>query len=404
MITYILQLVDTIGANTPAAELTNTATLDRLLSHRGRAVVRPDHAGRRSSPTLRRAATKPLTVAKQRTSTSQASTTGSNVAIGEEVEYTVTVTVPEGVSRNVTLVDTLPAGLEISRPPVAAVLGSDLSAAAVDRPDRVGEPPQVLTYGFGDITNSDSDNATTANETITFTYWAVVTNVNGNQRGTVRTNSAVVSYLRGATGTTTSTAIAGTPVTVVEPTLRVAKAASSPHDRRRPTTFTYSITVDHDPSSNADAFEVALTDVIPAGLIYQTGRWRRPPRQDRPRPPSRFTGPDTIDATWTDAASPREAPPRSPSTSPSPPATTRSVRSRTPPRSPTPDCPARRRLPLVNPNGVERTGVDGPGGLNDYATSGVRGRSSRSHLPSPRPSSTPTRQRPRRRTSRSVRS
>ncbi len=261
-----------------------------------------------------------------------------------------------------TLVDTLPAGLEISRPPVAATLGSDLSASAVVAPT-VSADRRVLTYGFGDVTNSNSNNATAANETISLTYWAVMTNVIGNQRGNVSTNSAGVTYLRGATGTATTTTTAGAPVTVVEPTLRVVKAASSPSIDANDT-LTYSITVDHDPSSNADSFEVALTDVIPAGLTFQGALTSTSATGPAPTTLT-FTGPDTIDATWT--------------TFPQGSTTTitfdvavapgyDAVSSITNIASVTyTGLPGSPTTALANPDGVERTGT---GGVNDYATSG----------------------------------
>ncbi len=292
VITYLLQVVDTIGANTPASQLTNTATIDYFSATEGGPSFLPvTPAGDLTDNAT--AATKPLTIAKARTNTSQTSTTGSSIAIGEEVEYTVTVTVPEGVARNVTLVDTLDPGLEISRPPTAAVLGSDLAATSVTGPTVSGDR-RTLTYGFGDITNANSDNTTTTNERITFTYWAVVTNVVGNQRGNVRRNSAAVRYQRGSTGTTTSTHTARTPVTIVEPTLDVAKSASSP-TIDADDTLTYTIVVDHDPSSNADAFEITLTDVIPAGLIFQIGTLAA---TGTPTTTLAFDGIDTITATW----------------------------------------------------------------------------------------------------------
>ncbi len=192
VITYTLQLVDTIGANAPASELTNTATITKYSASDGGPTFVPVTPASDLTDSAS-AATKPLTIGKQLTATSQPSTTGTSVAIGEEVQYTVTVTVPEGLSRAVTLVDTLDAGLEISRTPTAAVLGTDLSASGVTAPT-ISPDRRVLTYGFGDITNSNSDNATAVNETITFTYWAVVTNVAANQRGSLRRNSAVVGY------------------------------------------------------------------------------------------------------------------------------------------------------------------------------------------------------------------
>jgi len=52
-------------------------------------------------------------LAKALTATDQGFTTGSDLAIGEVATYLVTLTIPEGVTPNAQLVDTLPAGLAI---------------------------------------------------------------------------------------------------------------------------------------------------------------------------------------------------------------------------------------------------------------------------------------------------
>lgn len=268
VVSYNLALVSTTGANTPASGLTNTAAITNYSSAEGGPsflpVTPPDDLSDTAS-----VATKPLTVAKQRTDTSQTSTTGSRVAIGEEVEYTVTVTIPEGASRDVRLVDTLQAGLAISQPPTAAVLGSDLTATAPIAPT-LSPDGRVLTFNFGDITNTGTDNSTTAADQITFTYWAVVTNVAANQNGQRRRNSAAISYLRDTTGTARSTHTARNTVRIVEPTINVAKSASTPTIDAGDT-FTYTLLVNHrtvSPASGADAFNIALSDMIPAGLTY----------------------------------------------------------------------------------------------------------------------------------------
>lgn len=294
VVSYNLALVSTTGANTPATSLTNTATITNYSSAEGGPSFVPVTPADDLTDTAS-VTTKPLTVAKQRTDTSQASTSGSRVAIGEEVEYTVTVTVPEGTSRDVSLVDTLQTGLVISRPPTAAVLGSDLTATATAAPT-VSPNGRVLTFGFGDITNAGTDNSTTAADQITFTYWAVVTNVAANQNNQRRRNSAAISYLRDDTGTARSTHTARTTVRIVEPTINVAKSASTPTIDAGDT-FTYTLLVNHrtvSPASSADAFDIALSDVIPAGLTYVAASLG----STGTAPTSLSETAGTIDATW----------------------------------------------------------------------------------------------------------
>jgi hypothetical protein len=75
------------------------------------------------------ATTRTPTVKKALTTTNQAHTTGSNVAIGEEATYTVTVTVPEGRGQDVHLIDTLPSGLALTA--VDSITASPALASSV---------------------------------------------------------------------------------------------------------------------------------------------------------------------------------------------------------------------------------------------------------------------------------
>ena len=93
----------------------------------------------------------------------------------------------------------------------------------------------------------------------------IVDNVLSNQQGTVLTNSAAVTY----TGGPSTPAIAGAPITVVEPNLRVAKSAS-PTSVDAGDPVTYTIVVNHS-SPSAEADDVSLTDQIPPGLTYVPG-------------------------------------------------------------------------------------------------------------------------------------
>ena len=262
VITYDLELVSDIGANTPASSLTNTATITQYAATEGG----PSFVSITPAADLfetASVASTPIAIDKALISTSEVTTSGTNVVIGEEVEYTVTVTYPEGLSRNVSVVDSLPLGLAISRTPGTAVVGSSLTAV-VGAP-AVSNGGHTLTYDVGDVQNDDTDNATQANETITFTYWAVALDVITNQQGTVLSNSALVGYDAGSTGSAFASHTDSTPVTVIEPTLSVAKSASvTTIDASDPITYTINVTN----SSVAIGREVTLTDTLPAGVNY----------------------------------------------------------------------------------------------------------------------------------------
>ena len=202
--------------------------------------------------------------------------------IGETFSYTVTVTVPEGTSSNATLVDTLDNGLAFVDC-TSIVASGDLSGVPTtcNPGTGAGSYPQIsnagrtVTFDLGDVVNPGNNGG---DETITFTYEVVVLNVAGNVRGTPLNNSATWTWDGGSNGDS------ATNVTVIEPALEVIKAtigtngngtltgSSGPPDDRNLTgadagdTVNLQIVFRHTGASNATAYDVTLTDTLPAGL------------------------------------------------------------------------------------------------------------------------------------------
>ncbi|MFN8483234.1 MAG: isopeptide-forming domain-containing fimbrial protein [Anaerolineae bacterium] len=202
--------------------------------------------------------------------TNQPSTTGLNVAIGEIVTYKVTVTVPEDASQNVSLVDTLDAGLAFvtctSITPSSADLTSSIGFAFACGNPSVTNSGGTVTFNLGTVTNNNRDNATP--ETITFLYQAVVLNTAANVKGQQRNNSAAYGWT--LNNTPQSVSASAPDVTIVEPKLKVTKTAN-PTTGDAGDAITFTVKIEHDAASNADAFDVAVKDVIPAGLTYVAG-------------------------------------------------------------------------------------------------------------------------------------
>ncbi|MFN8499639.1 MAG: isopeptide-forming domain-containing fimbrial protein [Anaerolineae bacterium] len=208
-------------------------------------------------------------------STNQSSTTGNNVAIGEIVTYKVTVTVPEGASQSVSLVDTLDAGLAFvactSITPSSPDLTSSAGFAYACSNPSVTNSGANVTFSLGTVTNANRDNNVA--ETITFLYQAVVLNTAANVKGQQRNNSAAYEWT--LNNTSQSVSASAPNVTIVEPKLKVTKTAN-PTTGDAGDTITFTIVIQHDAASNADAFNVALKDVIPAGLTYVSGSLANP--------------------------------------------------------------------------------------------------------------------------------
>ena len=155
--------------------------------------------------------------------TNQSSTTGTNVTIGELIEYELTFAVVEGVSTGVTVLDQFPLGMAIvsldsitASPSLSTSVSGGFSGALAATTVQTGG--HEFEIDLLNITNSDIDNSTV--ETVQIRYTAVVLNVVGNQNGSDLINTATVAY---SSGDVTTTAPA---VRIVEPDLNTTKSAS----------------------------------------------------------------------------------------------------------------------------------------------------------------------------------
>ncbi len=258
VITYDLELVSTVEPN---SQITNTATLFRYAGAEGG----PDFTAEDISDDAS-ASTAPLAVAKSLDGSSEPSTTGANVAIGEIITYTSTITVPEGVTNTLLWTDIPDSGLSVvdllgvtASPGLATSQGTfaDVQANAV-----LAANGDSLSLDFGTVTNSDTDNGSP--ETIAIEYRAVVLNSGGNGRNTNLDNLATATWTGGAD------AASAPQVTIVEPTLNVVKSIS-PASGQASDTFTVTLDITHTNPSNADAFDVTITDDLPTGFSFVGG-------------------------------------------------------------------------------------------------------------------------------------
>ena len=198
-------------------------------------------------------------IGKTLVATSFPNTTGTNVAIGETITYSLAITVPEGVTNNAVVTDTLPSGLAIVTNTVSSTLASALSLSGAITPT-ITNSGGTAVFDLGTITNADVDNATP--EVIRIDYAVVVLNAVGNTRNVTRANSVRMTYSSGALGPVTAP-----NVKIVEPTLSVTKTAN-PATGDAGDVITYTLAVTHTGASNSDAFDAVLTDTIPSGMTF----------------------------------------------------------------------------------------------------------------------------------------
>jgi large repetitive protein len=196
----------------------------------------------------------------------QSFTTDPQLTIGEQAIYQLVLTLPEGTMPNVSIADVMPAGLELVA--FDSITPSSLAVTT----SIAGGFPQILTdannalignntsflLDFGTLTNSDTDDLVI--ETLTIVYRAVVLDDATNFNGQMKTNDATFTWAGGTLDDDTT-------VEIVEPQLAITKGAV-PLTVVGGDTITFTITVDHTGLSTSDAFDVRITDTIPAGLTW----------------------------------------------------------------------------------------------------------------------------------------
>jgi len=204
------------------------------------------------------------TISKSLIATNQTHTAGQDVAIGEIVTYRTVITVPQATLTGATLVDVPTAGLSIidvlSVTASGSISASAGSITAITAAATIPTDGSSLTLDFGTLANSDTDSS--VDETIVIEYRAVVLNAAANDRGDSLDNLATFNW-----ATTRSVDANADDLTIVEPTLNVDKTIV-PAIGQGVDQFTITLDISHDGASDADAFNVTLSDVLPAGLSF----------------------------------------------------------------------------------------------------------------------------------------
>jgi fimbrial isopeptide formation D2 family protein/uncharacterized repeat protein (TIGR01451 family) len=212
-----------------------------------------------------------------------------DLAIGEEVTYEIRVRLPEGDSPNLRIIDALEDATGTRNGYLQLIPGSieviSVGSALTTYSGGVIGAPTITSANLGNNTSNDTYtlnfgnvrntlvNADTDAEVIVLRLKAIVTDVLVNGDRDLLSNSA--SAQTGTTGTPSSTSNTSTvEVDVVEPLLLVDKSSvlavpSQPLDAGA--LVNYTITIRHDANSDAPAYDLALTDLIPTGMVLVGG-------------------------------------------------------------------------------------------------------------------------------------
>ena len=193
-------------------------------------------------------------------------------AVGETVSYRVKVSVPEGTTNNVVITDTLPTGLSF----LSATVSAGNVSMTLGSTTVTGPTAGVLAANVGTIINAGDADPT--NDFVVLDITARVANVIANQTGVTLTNNARVSYSN-AQGTTitidydrdaSAVGAQGLPLTVAEPDVALSKTAA-PTSVSLGDDVLYTLTLDHSAASTSDAYQLVVTDTLPAGLTFVVG-------------------------------------------------------------------------------------------------------------------------------------
>ncbi|MTW23151.1 isopeptide-forming domain-containing fimbrial protein, partial [Allochromatium palmeri] len=194
--------------------------------------------------------------------------TKTTYTIGEPVNYRLRIELIEGTIQDLIVTDTLPEGVRFERASIG--LGN-----VAMRTERAGDPSQndqTLTFDLGDVLNPA--NGQHDDDVMTIDITVIVENVENNVADTVLGNHAALSYT-GPQGTETldydaddaADNVQPLELTLVEPRLELTKRVSRaqvPPGKRA----TFTILIDHTAESGADAYDLVITDTLPAGLTY----------------------------------------------------------------------------------------------------------------------------------------
>ena len=178
--------------------------------------------------------------------------------IGEDFQYNLRTWIIEGISPSVVVSDTLPTGILYQSHSITTPQVGNPAFGNATYDTRIGTG-QDVSFDFGDVSNTSDNN--TANDYFDTELTVRVANISGNQNGDTRNNSATVSWGAGSdvnSGTVT--------ITVTEPNLVITKTVN-PASQALDDIVTFTITVSHS-GSTADAYDVVVNDVLPAGLTY----------------------------------------------------------------------------------------------------------------------------------------
>ncbi|MEI7529785.1 MAG: isopeptide-forming domain-containing fimbrial protein, partial [Elusimicrobiota bacterium] len=127
------------------------------------------------------------------TNTAQGPDVSTNVLVGEQVEFHISLILPAGTVTNFNIYDTLPAGLSLVQTPPVTIGSAITQAQPSITPGTLPASGPHVVWNFGTVTVSS--NSTNAERTITIPYITQVLNTAANVHDLALVNSSSYSYV-----------------------------------------------------------------------------------------------------------------------------------------------------------------------------------------------------------------
>ncbi|MCB8925924.1 MAG: carboxypeptidase regulatory-like domain-containing protein [Ardenticatenaceae bacterium] len=196
---------------------------------------------------------------------SEAHTSGNNLAIGEIVRYRLAVPVPEGTVTNMVLTDNLPARLQFMNDGSASISFTADSNVTWSEftitPATFGSGTDPV-FTLGTVINNDTD---AGMEYVLVEFNALVRNDPLNQHNTARNNRFTVTYDDNFSFTTPNVA-----VLIVEPDVSLTKTITTTPSDAGDTIVYQLVATNSNAALIETAFDLLITDTLDANLTLQS--------------------------------------------------------------------------------------------------------------------------------------
>lgn len=192
----------------------------------------------------------------------------SGVAYGEDGYYSLNINLPQKILDDVIISVNLPPGL-IFESGTSTISGAKTSVLVNVNSQNNGRESAQIVWNFGSVDNS-------ANQDIQIRFKAVLANVSGISNGEVLNSGEAVLRWTDTKGSAHRRSAETNPVEVVEPDLAL-RATPDPTTAKPSEIVTFTLSIQPTTSSDSEAYDVHVIDILPEELTYLQGSMEMTP-------------------------------------------------------------------------------------------------------------------------------